>query len=133
MKKSMKTQIFSSLLVLILLFAATACLVTSCDKNDPQEGIKKFTVEVFFENGDVKTFQVESDKNTVGDALVEEGLISGEDGTYGWFITTVDGEYHKYEEDGKYWAFYINGEYASAGVSSTNLEDGATYAFKAES
>ena len=30
-----------------------------------------------------------------------------------------------------YWAFYENGEYASTGVDSTPIQDGATYAFVA--
>lgn len=34
--------------------------------------------------------------------------------------------------DGAYWAFYINGEYASTGVDATNIEAGAAYALKAE-
>ena len=37
-----------------------------------------------------------------------------------------------YDKDGKYWAFYENGAYASAGVDSTNITEGAVYAFKAE-
>lgn len=37
-----------------------------------------------------------------------------------------------YDADGAYWAFYINGEYASTGVDSTNIEAGATYTLKAE-
>jgi len=34
--------------------------------------------------------------------------------------------------DQTYWAFYINGEYASTGVDSTNIEEGSTYTFKVE-
>ena len=36
------------------------------------------------------------------------------------------------DKDGKYWAFYVNGEYASAGVDATDITEGATYAFKVE-
>lgn len=132
MKTMMKKHSFLSLLILVLLSAAIALSVTSCKDDAPEVAEKSFTVEVTGVSGEVKTFTVKTDKENVGDALVEEGLIKGEDGTYGWFITTVDGEYHKYEEDGKYWAFYIDGEYAMTGVSQTEITDGAVYAFKAE-
>ena len=37
-----------------------------------------------------------------------------------------------YDKDGKYWAFYVDGEYAATGVDSTDITAGATYTFKAE-
>ena len=46
--------------------------------------------------------------------------------------TTVNGITLDWEKDGKYWAFYINGEYAMTGVDSTDAEDGAVYTFKPE-
>ncbi len=138
----MKNKIFQkilSLLVMLALLAAMALTITSCAEKDDgsdenSETVEKieFTVEVTKADGTTKSFTVSSDKENVGDALVEEQIISGEDGAYGWYITTVDGEFHKWEEDGKYWAFYIDGEYATTGVSSTPITEGATYSFKAE-
>ena len=37
-----------------------------------------------------------------------------------------------YDVDQTYWAFYVNGEYASTGVDSTKIEEGAAYSFKVE-
>ena len=37
-----------------------------------------------------------------------------------------------YDKDGTYWAFYINGEYASTGVDSTTIKEGDSYSFKQE-
>jgi len=96
------------------------------------QGATEIAVKVVFADESEKTFTVKTDKTNVGDALVEVGLISGEDGDYGWFITTIDGEYHKWEDDGKYWAFYIDGEYAMTGVSGTEIVAGTTYEFRAE-
>ena len=128
-----------SLLVMLALLAAMALTITSCAEKDDgseenSETVEKieFTVEVTKADGSKKTFTLKSDLENVGDALVAEGLIEGEEGAYGWYITTVDGEFHKYEEDGKYWAFYIDGEYAMTGVSTTPITEGAVYAFKAE-
>lgn len=133
MKTFLKQHSFVSLLLLLMLSAAIALSTTACKGDDSLgKGEKTITVEVTGEDGTQKNFTVNTDKENVGDALVEVGLISGEDSTYGWFITTVDGEYHKWEDDGKYWAFYIDGEYAMTGVSSTEVKDGSAYAFKAE-
>ena len=45
---------------------------------------------------------------------------------------TVNGVTVDYDTDGKYWAFYVDGEYAATGVDSTDITAGATYTFKAE-
>lgn len=105
---------------------------TTVDPSVLGSGATQFTVQVTYKDGSTESFTVRTDKTNVGDALIEVQLIAGEDSSYGWFITTVDGEYHKYEQDGKYWAFYIDGEYAMTGVSSTPVTAGATYAFKVE-
>lgn len=151
-----------SLLVILALLAAMALTFTACTEEDTPtpdtkaqtntekttassggtseteepvvlgEGATQISVKVVFKDGSEKSFTVNTDQENVGDALVEVGLISGEDGNYGWFITTIDGEYHKWEDDGKYWAFYIDGEYANTGVSETPITAGATYTFRAE-
>ena len=135
-KRIFTTRSFLSLLVILALFAAVALTFTACDDDMKNEETQvseiEFAVEVTKQDGTTKSFTVRSNKSNVGDALVEKGIISGEDGSYGWFITTVDGEYHKWEEDRKYWAFYINGEYAMNGVSSTSIVEGDTYSFKVE-
>ena len=46
--------------------------------------------------------------------------------------TLVNGETADYDTAGSYWAFYIDGEYAMAGVDYTAPEAGKTYAFKVE-
>ena len=69
---------------------------------------------------------------TVGAALLSLGLIAGEDSEYGLYVKTVNGVTVDYDTDGKYWAFYVDGEYAATGVDSTDITAGATYTFKAE-
>lgn len=49
---------------------------------------------------------------TVGKALLDQGVIAGEDSSYGLYVKTVNGTTLDYDTDGMYWAFYINGEYA---------------------
>lgn len=96
------------------------------------EGKTAFTVEVAQLDGTSITFTVNTDKETVGEALLELGVVAGDTTEYGLYITTVNGVTLDYNTDGAYWAFYINGEYASTGVDATNIEAGAAYALKAE-
>lgn len=74
-----------------------------------------------------KLYIVKTDKDTVGDALIELGLIEGDESEYGLFVKKVDGITADYETDGTYWAFYVNGEYAMSGVDQTEITDGADY------
>ena len=68
----------------------------------------------------------------LGAALLSLGLIAGEDSEYGLYVKTVNDVTVDYDQDGKYWAFYVDGEYAATGVDSTDITAGATYTFKAE-
>lgn len=105
--------------------------VSSESQSTQSEAAKiPFTFKATLSDGTEKTFDISTDKKTVGEALVEEGLISGSDSQYGLMVDTVCGEKHDFNEDGTYWAFYINGEYASTGVDSTDVTEGATYEFK---
>ena len=96
------------------------------------EGKTSFTFTVTGIDGKETVFTINTDETTAGQALVKLGLIEGEDGAYGLYVKTVNGITLDYDKDGKYWAFYINGEYASSGVDKTTITDGAIYSFKAE-
>ena len=73
------------------------------------------------------TFTINTDKDTVGAALLEHELIAGEDGAYGLYVKTVNGILADYDIDQSYWSFYIDGEYAISGVDSTPAVNGGTY------
>ena len=96
------------------------------------EGEKSFTFIVYDGNGNNTIFTVHTDEKTVGDALMKVGLISGEDGDYGLYVKTVNGTTLDFDKDGKYWAFYVNGEYAVSGVDTTEITEGGLYEFRAE-
>lgn len=96
------------------------------------EGQMAFTFTVVDADGNETYFEIHTDKETVGDALLEHELIAGEEGDYGLYVKTVNGITADYDVDQSYWAFYINDEYAQTGVDATNVEDGAAYAFKVE-
>ena len=120
----------------LALIAAMALCMTSCgEKKDTsstsqtevKEAAFKFTV--VYQDGTSEDFDIKTTKKTVGDALLEKGLISGSDSEYGLMVDTVNGVRADYNLDKAYWAFYINGDYANTGVSATDVEDGAEYSF----
>jgi len=106
--------------------------VSELQENVIGEGAVEFLFMVVDKDGNETAFEIHTDKEIVGDALLEEGLIAGEEGQYGLYVKTVNGITADYDTDGTYWAFYIDGEYAMSGVDTTTIEEGVTYTFKVE-
>lgn len=121
-----------SVVLCTVLIAAMALSMTACTDNNTSAGTATFTFQVVDGDGKQTDFTVTTDKATVGEALLDEGLIKGEDGPYGLYVKEVNGITADYDVDGTYWAFYVDGEMAPTGVDSTKVEDGAVYAFKVE-
>ena len=96
------------------------------------EGSVSFPLTVVDGDGNTTQFEIHTDKETVGQALLALELIAGDDGEYGLYVKTVNGVTVDYDTDGKYWAFYIDDEYAMTGVDSTPITDGSSYSFKVE-
>ena len=90
------------------------------------KGEKTLITEIKAEDKTV-TLTVKTDKNTVGDALLEHNLIEGEEGDYGIYIKKVNGILADYDIDQSYWAFYVDEEYATKGVDATEITEGAVY------
>ena len=103
------------------------------DPNAPTvkgEGATVFYFNVVDKDGKETKFEIHTDKTTVGEALLELGLIEGDMGDYGLYVKKVNGITAEYEVDGTYWAFYIGDDYGMTGVDMTDIQPGATYAFK---
>lgn len=94
------------------------------------EGATVFYFNVVDKDGNQTKFEIHTDKTTVGEALLELGLIEGEQGDYGLYVKKVNGITADYDVDGTYWAFYVGDDYGMTGVDQTNVEAGTTYAFK---
>lgn len=105
--------------------------VVSEDVQKVGKGAKSFTLNVEAD-GKTTTFYVHTDNATVGGALLDLGLISGENSEYGLYVKTVNGIEADYDKDGTYWAFYINDTYALVGVDSAQISDTETYSLRKE-
>ena len=128
-------QTVAILLALVLMAALVSCNKEEADVWESAahtedrtfgEGAKTVVVEVKAQDRSV-TFTVKTDKDTVGAALMEHGLIDGEEGPYGLYVKAVNGMKADYDTDKRYWAFYVNGEISMTGVDTTEITEGATY------
>ena len=142
MKKTTK-RLMALLVAVIMLLALAACGQKDAKDDGKVElpvadgavigqGATAITVQVTGADGKTVTFTVNTDEETVGAALLGLGVIAGDNSEYGLYVKTVNGETADYDKDGAYWAFYINGEYASVGVDYAAPEAGATYGFQVE-
>ena len=132
MRKQISLKLVSLCLTLLLLVAA---VFSGCaNKDRAKEGDEcSFTFSVVFEDGSTKTQEITTTKEFVGAALEEEGLIEGEMSQYGLTVHTVCGVKVEFGKDQKYWAVYIDGEYALSGVDSIKCADIEKVEFKVES
>ena len=132
-----------SVLLCAVLIAAMALTTMGCttqqteapqgdDTTTTTAATVTFVFQVIDAEGTTEVFNITTDKKTVGEALLAENRIAGENGDYGLYVKTVNGITADYDVDGTYWAFYVNGAYAMSGVDKTTAENGATYAFKVE-
>ena len=116
-------QIISMLLALILVFSLSAC---AAKETAPAEPVT-FQVVVTDLEGNESTYEYTSNAASVGEALVAEGLIEAHEGSFGLFIDAVNGITADWDKDQTYWAFYINGEYATTGIGETAITADAIY------
>ena len=124
MKKNQKLILAAVVVVLLVV-----CLLVTYFATRPatSQGAKTVTVEVVHGDGSSKTFTYHTDAEYLGQVLLAEGLIEGDEGQFGLYITRVDGGDAIYEEDNAYWALYEGEEYAAQGIDQTPIADGDTF------
>lgn len=142
--KQNKTKWILTMFLIVVMAAG----LTACSKKDDAavsfstevyedgtilgEGETQFALKVIHKNGDEVNLEIHTNESTVGKALMELGVLDGEEGDYGLYIKTVNGETVDFDADGKYWAFYVNDEYALTGVDQTEIVAGDSYTLKVE-
>ena len=86
-----------------------------------QAGDKTITVEVVHADESSREFTYQTSEEFLGPVLIEEGLAQGEEGAYGLFITTVDGET---AEGNQWWCITQDGQMVETGADTTPIADG---------
>ena len=121
---SKKTWIALGALIVVVALLVGVYFLT---RPETQQGDKHFTITVVHSDGTEKTFECYTDEEFLGAVLLAEGIITGHEDQYGLVIDSADGEEAIWERDGAYWSLYVGEEYATTGISTTPVEDGASY------
>lgn len=88
-----------------------------------QTGAKTVAVEVVHGDAGSKEFTYHTDAEYLGEVLLAEKLVEGEQGPYGLFITTVDGETAQ-DSLRQWWCITRSGERVDTGADATPIADG---------
>lgn len=115
--------------IALLLVAVVACVAWFTLRPEANEGAKTLTVQVVHGDGTSKDFTLHTDAEYLGQALeeCEEMAVVGQEGEFGLFITSVDGE-EASDADHTFWSVSCNGEDLMVGVDLQPVADGESYA-----
>ena len=89
---------------------------------------KTIAFQVVHKDGSTQDFEIATTAGTLREALEEEGLIAGEESSYGLYVETVDGETAD-EGNQEWWCLTKGGEMWNYGVDDTQIEDGDAFEF----
>ena len=112
--------------VLFIALVAGACFAWNMLKPEAVAGGKTIEVVVTHGDGSEKTVTVSTDAESLREALDQENLVAGEDGEFGLYILTVDGETVD-EAQQQWWNVTKDGEMLMTGVDGVMIADGDHY------
>ena len=121
--KNKRTLIAAAALLLVCILAGGLYL-----KFKPQatKGEKEVNVVVVHGDETEKTFQYHTDAEYLVEVLKKNKLVSGEEGEYGLFIKTVDGETAD-ESKQQWWCITKGGEQVNTSADQTPIADGEQF------
>lgn len=143
-----KPTLFTRLSLVLTLLLLVAAVLVGCGEQTPPEttgtsdvqsapiaepigeGQYTFTFTAIFADGSAKRYTVSTDKEIVGEALLELELIEGEAGPYGLYVKSVCGVVADYDIDGTYWSLYTDGEMSMTGVDTLKSADAKDVEFR---
>ena len=95
-------------------------------KPQTQKGEKEITILVVHGDQTEKKFQYNTDAEYLVEVLKENELVDGEEGEYGLFIQTVDGETAD-EAKQQWWCITKGGEQVNTSADQTPVADGEQF------
>ena len=119
--------------LIVIAVALVVCIavllgVYAATRPETVEGSKTITVTVVHKDGTEKEFTCHTDEEYLGAVLVAEGIVVGEQGDYGLYFNTADGETADYNVDGGWWQIFVGEESATTGADGTTpVYDGSTF------
>lgn len=123
-KTSKKSLVIAA--VCLIVCALVLLAVWWMNRPETSQGSKAVTVQVVHKDGSSKDFPLRTDQEYLGRALVEGGVVEDNQGPYGLFILTADGETVD-ESNQEWWQVTKGGEYLNTGADETPIADGEHY------
>ena len=127
----MKRMITVILLGVFLLAAFAACGGSPADAETTTAAAASapvtFTLIVTLPDGTQNTHEITTEKQLLGEALQDEGLIERDDKG---MVVKVEGIEASWDNDQAYWSFEIDGTYANHGVDGEIVAAGKVYELK---
>lgn len=121
-----KNTVIAILILAVLVITAAVCWFAFAPQT--AAGVKTVVVDVTHKDGQINTFTIETEAEYLGDAMKQEGLLDGEDGEFGLYVLTVDGETVD-ESNQEWWGYTKAGEMVNYGVDTCPIADGDHYEF----
>ena len=121
----MRLQKKKILLAVVVLAVVAAALVLVWRLTAPtgETGAKTVTVQVIHSDGTSKDFTVETEEAYLGPVLVSEGVVEDNQGPYGLYFFTADGETAD-EGAQEWWKLTKDGEMVNTSADATPIADG---------
>ena len=121
----MRLQKKKILLAVVALAVVAAALVLVWRLTAPtgETGAKTVTVQVIHSDGTSKDFTVETEEAYLGPVLVSEGVVEDNQGPYGLYFFTADGETAD-EGAQEWWKLTKDGEMVNTSADATPIADG---------
>ncbi|MBP3674690.1 MAG: hypothetical protein J6J18_12760 [Oscillospiraceae bacterium] len=118
--------------LIVIAVALVVCIavllgVYAATRPETVEGSKTITVTVVHKDGTEKEFTCHTDEEYLGAVLVAEGIVVAEQGDYGLYFNTADGETADYNVDGGWWQIFAGEESATTGADGIAIADGDSF------
>ncbi len=113
--------------ILIVVIAGFAALVIA-KKPEVQKGSKDITVTVVFGDKTEKEYKISTDAEFLGDALLEEKIVTEDEYKNGnGMYTVIAGERADYTLDKSWWCLNIDGKMSNLGINEQPISDGDSF------
>lgn len=112
--------------IVLCILCIIAGIISMKQKPETTTGEKRIGVMVVYSEMKDDFFYYNTDEEYLGAVLEENGLIEGEEGAYGMFITSVNGT--KADETAQqWWCLTKDGETINTGIDAVPIADGDTF------
>ena len=121
-----KKGLIITLSVVLVAIIAVFGVLLAMGKLNFQEGDKDITVTVVYKDKTQKEFEISTEAENLGDALLEKGLVTEEEHKTGYYLH-IDGVRADYTLDKAWWCVTKSGEMTTVGANGLPIADGDSF------